>query len=61
MARAKKDKLDKQIQRSFGATRRELLILGKGNAQEGWRVLNRRFNEIKTELVRSKDSELDKE
>ncbi len=61
MARAKKDKLDKVVQHSFGATRRELIILGKGNAQKGWRILKSRFEIMKSELVRSKDSELDKE
>lgn len=61
MANRKKDKLDKVVQQSFGATRRELILLGKGNAQEGWRVLKRRFNDMKTELIRSKDKELDNE
>ena len=60
MARQKKDKLDKIIQHSFGATRRELILLGKGNSKAGWRFLKQKFEAMKANEI-SRISNLDSE
>ena len=60
MARQKIDKLDKVIQHSFGATRRELMLLGKGNSKAGWRFLKQKFEAMKASEI-SRISNLDLE